>query len=800
MVVIGIVDSGVETAHPDLVANIWKNPGENGLDNLGRDKRTNGIDDDGNGYVDDWKGWDFGGSDYNNPQGDNTPDPTASNNDHGTHVAGIAAAVGNNGTGVAGVAYRCRILPVKTAADNDTRDGGSGLIIAGYEGIAYAAYMGASVINCSWTGSGASQLEQDVISYATQQGALVVAAAGNNNSSLPHYPASYEGVISVAATNTVDGRASFSNYGPTLDVAAPGVSIVSTLYPDTYASWQGTSMASPMAAGVAALIKSVRKNFLPLQLGEQLRMTCDNIDGANPGFSGQLGGGRVNAFRAVTESPSSIRAVRFAIRDSSGGNNNGSAEPGEFLDVQMTLVNYLAPSGNAVATLSTTTAGLSVVNGTASIGVLGTLDSVSGSLFRLQVSPTVAPGLLASVKVTVTDGAASSSQNYSFVLNPTFQTHTINNLTLTLTNNGRLGFNDFPNNTEGAGCIFPGGGENALYEGGLLIGLSSTKLVDNVRNGAGGQDDDFQSEGFFKLATPGVLSDQDGGTLFADTSASPANRIGIVVNERSFSFSDQGNDDYVVIAYTLRNVTPADLTGLYVGLFLDWDIGDYASNRTAYDPSRGLAYAWDDSNPSAPYYSVCALDGAAGARGLVNSPSLTLDRQSKWGWMTEGTAQSVQGPADIHSVISSGPFSIPSDDSLLVGFAIIGGTGLPDIQINADSARTRWSVLRSSLDSRVISATPTRFELRQNYPNPFNNQTTIEYTIAGNGAPGSGPVDVQLALYNILGQEVALLVHEPKSPGTYPVTFDATNFPTGVYFYRISAGTFSSTRKLIVLK
>lgn len=220
-VVIGIIDTGVQLDHPDLQANVWLNPGEMGLDSAGHDKRFNGIDDDGDGKIDDWRGWDFGGADYNAPVEDNDPSPTNFSSGHGTHVAGIAGAVTNNTTGVAGVGYRCRLLVVKTSSDNDTRGGGFPYIVFGFQGIQYAADRGAKVINCSWGGAGASQFEQDVIDYATAKGALVVAAAGNAGTSEPGYPASYNHVLSVAATDRFDVKASYSSFGPAVDVSAP---------------------------------------------------------------------------------------------------------------------------------------------------------------------------------------------------------------------------------------------------------------------------------------------------------------------------------------------------------------------------------------------------------------------------------------------------------------------------------------------------------------------------------------------------------------------------------------------------
>jgi subtilisin family serine protease len=288
---IGIVDSGVQWTHPDLNANIWNNPNE---------IPGNNIDDDNNGYVDDIHGWDFAGADWQNIQGDNNPTPMGSNNEHGTHVAGIAAGTTNNSIGIASIGFKCKILPVKCSADNDTRaPGGYGYILTGYQGIVYASMMGADVVNCSWGGTGGSQSEQDIINAATQMGTLVVAAAGNDGTNGFQSPAGYRNVLGVAATNSSDVKASFSNYGEIVDVSAPGTSIYSTIYNNSYTYLDGTSMASPFTAGLCGLVKSHFPDYTALQVGEQVRMTCTNIDAINPGYVGQLGRGRINASTAM---------------------------------------------------------------------------------------------------------------------------------------------------------------------------------------------------------------------------------------------------------------------------------------------------------------------------------------------------------------------------------------------------------------------------------------------------------------------------------------------------------------------
>ncbi|MBI5474961.1 MAG: S8 family serine peptidase, partial [Ignavibacteriae bacterium] len=639
-VVIGIVDSGVETGHTDLSANIWRNPGENGADGLGRDKRTNNVDDDGNGYVDDWQGWDFGGADYNNVVGDNNPNPFGSNTAHGTSVAGCASASTNNSIGVAGIGFKCRLLAVKTAADNDTRDNGLAYIIAGYQGITYAALMGADVINCSWGGSGGSQVEQDLINAATQQGSLVVVAAGNAGTSTPQYPAAYQNTISVASTGTTDTKSSFSSYGMTVDVAAPGENVRTTVYSQTYGGQYGTSFSSPNAAGVAGLIKAANPSFTPQQVGERLRVTADNINSSNPSYTDLLGKGRVNAWRALTENPPSLRGSNIVIRDSSGGNNNGNPEPNETIDVFVTFTNYLAPTTNANVTLTTSSPYLTITTGSYPVGVLGTLASRRNTAtpFRVGIAAGVPSGHVATMKMILSDGTYSDFQWFTILINPTFQTHTINNVIVTMANNGRIGFADFPNNTQGRGFIYPATSDtNHLFEGGVIIGTSTTKLVNNVRNPSNVQDNDMLSRQIYQLTTPGIVSNQDGATVFSDSSAPTTNRIGIRVNQYSYEFGDVAHDDYVIVRYDVRNLTGAEITGLYVGQFYDWDIADYAQNRTAYDATRSLAYAWDASAPARPYIGMRALDSAAGVRGLLNTTSLTLDRAAKYSWISGGT-------------------------------------------------------------------------------------------------------------------------------------------------------------------
>ena len=275
---VAIVDDAVAITHPDLAPVIWTNPGE---------IPGNGIDDDNNGYIDDVNGFDVANND-NNPN----PDAPASSYDHGTHVAGIAGAATNNNQGIASIGHNLTILPVK--ATNS-----ASFVTHGYEGVMYSVAAGADVINMSWGGGGSSTTAQNIIAYASNQGIVLVAAAGNDNVSSVFYPAGYSQVIAVASTTFGDSKSSFSNFGSWIDISAPGSAIYSTVPGGGYQTKQGTSMASPMVAGLAGLMLSLNQSLSPEDIKTCILSTADNIDGSNPSFIGQLGAGRINAFQAM---------------------------------------------------------------------------------------------------------------------------------------------------------------------------------------------------------------------------------------------------------------------------------------------------------------------------------------------------------------------------------------------------------------------------------------------------------------------------------------------------------------------
>lgn len=287
-VIVAVLDSGADMDHPDLVGNLWVNPGE---------VPGNGIDDDNNGFVDDVNGWDFS-------DGDNNPNDS---DGHGTHTAGTIAASTNNSVGVAGIAGGfngggARVMPLKIF-ENAVDD-----IIA--NAFVYAADNGAVISSNSWGGGDPSSLIENAIDYfianaggpgAPMQGGLVVFASGNDGTDDPSwgYPASYAPVMGVAASDQSDRLPNWSNYGSYVDITAPGAGIISTVV-GGYDSYDGTSMACPHVAGVAALVASYAPGLTAAAVRQILEDSADNIDSLNPNRVGQLGSGRLNAFAALS--------------------------------------------------------------------------------------------------------------------------------------------------------------------------------------------------------------------------------------------------------------------------------------------------------------------------------------------------------------------------------------------------------------------------------------------------------------------------------------------------------------------
>jgi hypothetical protein len=754
-VIIGIVDTGVDYTHEDLANVIFINPGETGTDSQGRDKRTNGIDDDGNGFVDDWRGWDMVGN-------DNDPRP---GNVHGTHVAGITTAQVNNRIGVVGICNVARILPIKCATDSPVAPS----ILNGYEGIAYAAAMGASVINCSWGGGTASQAEQEVISTAIGLGSVIVAAAGNSGVEEQLYPGSYAGVLSVAAVGSNDVRASFSSYHSSVGISAPGVSILSTYPGNTYGYADGTSMASPVVAGAAALVRAKYPSLRPNQVIARLKATADPIDqiigNRNRNWMGKLGSGRVNAFRAVTEpNPKYVELVTTTITDDDG---DRVFEPGDVVSIVPTFRNLLSPTTATRAVIRPIGIGSSVFVFSDSLLDLGPLgqDAIltAPTPFRLTIPQNAPQNYVLTCQVIITDQSVVVGRGtLSMIIRPTFRTLNNGDLVLTVNSIGNFAYNDYPTNLQGDGFRYKGS-PSVLFEAGLLVGYDADHLSDVARNETG----NVQSTDF-AIGIPAVLQTitashtQQVTTSFADDGL--ANQANVAVDQRVLVFTDDGKRDFALSVYRITNRNTQSINTMYCGIYADWDIGPSGQNDVAiWSEPDGFYYCYNTRDQSLPYVGMQIVSDHQSNAFMIDNNGTTAEnpgvydgytKAEKWRTISSGIARTRSSVTDASAVIAAGPFSIGAGASEQVVISIFAGRSLDELRSAAERARqTAQQVLGITPSAPQTSAVSARV-----LPNPIHgDQLAVEYSL-----PGSGPLCIVIT--DALGQIIATALE----PGFYP--------------------------------
>ena len=672
-IIIGIVDTGGDLNHPDLQANVYIDPAE----------PLDGIDNDGDGYIDNNRGWDFSGADIaliGTPGfvGDN--DPSISNTGlfvHGTMVAGCAAASTNNGIGISGIGFNTKLMFTKHFADNQPGNNYSSNL---YDGILYAATHGAKIINTSWGGYNPSTIAQDIITYVTLDlGCLVVAAAGNSNLEAPIYPASYDYVLSVASSDANDVRSNFSNFGKTIDIIAPGSNILTTTYNDAYGSDSGTSLSAPIVSGAAALVWARNPGFTPLQVAEQLRVSADeNFYANNPLYINKLGKGRLDVAQALIFQSPSIRASNQSLVDESGS----LPDPGESAKLYFDFTNYLQPTNALTATLSSASPYLTIVKDEVNLGSIAENATVrnSSSPFEIIISQTLPIDQTVELLLTFKDGDYQDFQLMSFVL-PSYIDVNENNIITSITSAGRIGFGNTEGQSNGSGFIY--NEESLLYEMGLIMGTSSAALFNNVRGINGVFDQDFTPASKINKATPGErsyseISRRHYGILLMK----PLHSLGI--SYRSLVWENDPYKDFVILEYKIKNTTTDAVNDFYFGVFADWDIVSGGSgDRAAWDNETRLGYVFAAQPSTMPQAGIQALSGSEHYYAIDNDQSIPgnpfglydgFTDSEKFltisGGLSKVQAGNITTGNDISHVVGSGPYNISPGEEITVAFAL----------------------------------------------------------------------------------------------------------------------------------
>ena len=782
-ITIAIIDAGSDLEHEDLAANIAINTND----------PINGIDDDGDGYIDNNRGWDFVGASSTNSKQDNDPDVKNDANYHGIHVSGIASAVTDNGKGVASAAFNAKLLILKAGADDDAES-----IYNGYQAIKYAADHHAQVINCSWGGPGGGSFGQDVINYATSRNSLVIAAAGNDGTNSLDYPASFANVLSVASVNSDDRRSSFSNFGFLVDISAPGANIYSTFNNNKYGNLSGTSMSTPLVSSAAALVKARFPELDMQQVGEQLTSSTDNVDGKNPSYIGQLGKGRLNLLKAVTQISTSVKNQKLTIDDS----GSGTIPAGDTINLYFDLKNFLSPVNGLNVTISSTNSHVEILKNAVMVGAIGTnqLKTMVGP-FSVYIKPSTPDNEKVDFRInySANGGAYQDYEMFRITAAVDYLNYHVNDVASTITSIGRVGYSD-EDQLSGQGFNYKG--NQLLFEGSLMVGYSKTRISDNTRNENGGSNNDFVK----KIRVAQVKTSKatfDAKAEFDDSGNTTPLKVSI--KNRHVAYSKSSRSKFTIVEYDIQNAGTATVEGLYAGLFTDWDVDEGGKDVTKFDLATRMGYTFG-KGVGTKYAGVKLLSRTGGvgyypmSAEIAGDPLETgggLTKEEKYTTLSSGVKALSLGEDkpngyDVMFVTSSGPYKLAPNASAHLAFAIIGGDNLTDLKVSADTAQI---VYDKELSTEPKSPISTEVILNQNYPNPTAGETTITFNIPSDGR-------VLLELYNLLGQRVATLINEDLPAGYYPYTLKVNelDLQSGMYIYRLKFQNTIKSNKIEVFR
>lgn len=777
--VIGVLDTGMLFSHEDMQGQIKYNYAD----------PIDSLDNDGDGYVDNFRGWDFADQD-NDP----AIRPTS---DHGLLVAGCAAARPDNGKGIAGVGFRCKVLPIKVFSNRPGRPFGGG-----FEAIVYAADHGCRVINVSWGSvGGKSQYEQDVINYAAiNRDAVVVAAAGNDSRDLDYYPASYENVVSVAALTAADTQdATYSNY---VTLSAPGRDVLTTWHPNdnSYAAVRGSSFAAPIVAGAAALVRVRFPQYSAAQVAAQLRQTTDDIYAlpANAPFRGKLGTGRLNVHRAVALTDRhQVRVVasRFAPQ-------RPYFRPGEAVRLTADFQNQLRAVSGLTVTVTSLSPHLSVQRGSYAVGSMPTLGRTSNAAapFLLTVAASVPPN----TKALLRYGFASANgytdeQLLEVVLNPDYVVLDAGNLHVSLNSRSNLGFDDAYSGL-GEGVTYEEG-PSLLAEGGLLIGTSATRVADRLHNdqlssGRWRLDDDFQALAQVALRAQPLRATQEAEASFRNlppSSEATATAVGVRVRQKASAWAEAPHRDYVVLEYELTNTSPDTLKPLYAGLYLDWDLPPAISQNVAeWDEvgSFGYVRALDSFTQ---YTGVKHLGGGTATYYAIDNQMISGEEVTMGnGFSTAEKFAALRGSAtqrtvgastgsDVSQVAGASLGALAPGDSVTVAFALLGGNSLQSLQAAAAAAQARY---RAVVLPTLPAVAPAAWQV---YPNPTTGRLRVEVPTSFGAR--------ELVVRNSVGQ---VLLTRPLAAAAHATDLNLTGWPTGLYLLQVSGLGGNLQRRVVV--
>ncbi len=767
-IVIAIVDTGSDTDHVELNPQFALNHSD----------PINGLDDDNDGFTDNFYGWDVANNDNN---------VNFDLRGHGTNVAGLASAATDNRSGISGVGFNSRILTVKIDNKNTAQ------LTHAYEGIVYAADHGAFIINNSWGSYQYSSFAQDIVNYAAvNKGCLLIGGSGNDTRQDKFYPAAYNRVIAAGATIEGDTVKDESNFGCWLDLFAPGDNMITTNAAGQYGSAGGTSMSAPVIAGCAALVKSHYPNYSAEQIIEQLKATADNVESLSPAqYKGKMGAGRVNVFRALNESHPGIVVKNILIKDG----NDSSFQSRDTLRISGLFKNILSTANNVNVELIERSNVVRLLDSTTSFNSIASQDSVNNDLdpFTLVINDGISFNEEITLELKISSANYQKSHFVYLNANKDFITVEENNIRISIASDGSIGYSGSQNQL-GEGIHYKGE-KDLLYEGSFMIGNSAAFLIDQFR-GTNGKLSDFSIQNLVHYISP---KDANVELKASFTDSGINNPSFLEIEQHNLIFRSAPAENSILFVYKVKNTSSSTINNLHAGIILDWDLIDFNKNKVISDTGRrmGISYPSDSSlyagikvlSDSIPFTHY-GIDNVSGGEGGID-PSDGLDKMEKYiaisqTRLTAGNSSQVGN--DILDAISIGPLNLAKDSSRFLAFSISFADSLNQLREENDSVQKLYNNLSIGLLERAFES--KKEDQMILFPNPNNGEFNTKLNL-------NEPEEVEFNIYNNSGQLV-LKKHLLLEKGNNEISFDLEGPKNAWYFLEAKGRDWSKGALFIV--
>jgi subtilisin family serine protease len=795
-----------------------------------------GIDGDHPALAGNWKGNDGNWqAAWFDPVGDDSAPHTifgSANASHGTQVLGMICGYDSTIGYAIGVAPGAQWI---SAAVTDLPTGNSHAILEAFEwaadpdGNPNTIADRPDVINHSWgfTRNDHSISCEDIFFEAIDNiealGIINIFAAGNSGSSAQTIanPANRAldsiDCFAVGAVNIADTAnptiASFSSRGPSdcdglsikPNIVAPGASVRTCTPGGLYASPQGTSFAAPQVAGLVALMRQKNPNLTVAQIKTAILNTASDAHfGGLP--NNTYGWGELDCFAAVssisgTNAQPNVRVYDFTYTP---------VEPGDTLEGIVTINNLGAAATNVSGLVSSADPDFTVLDGAVTFGNVAEGEVTIGTgLVHIAISPNARTASVNPLSFQLTVSGQPVSASLAVLIDPARErglaTHASGLVNFTVSNFGMFGLGmESIVPTQGAGFTYDGG-DNFLWEGGLIMATSTTRVSSGLHSYIYASDYDFTvaDGGAMEFWAPGGPIAQRARCATIDRNASDP--INVRVEQESFSF-ESPDDKYIIMRFILRNESGGTITGLHFGLFTDWDVVQFNANAGGFESGEGYLWTAYNSGGLSNFRGVGMLQGNL-TTALTQPGSVVVVPDEggdgftpleKFNSLAAGTGSAntyKNATADLSQVMAVGPLTLADGEVDTVAYAIMAAASLVEMSQTFSDAQTKYAevtIATDIADDPDHPTLPSRYALRQNYPNPFNPTTQISFDL-----PKAS--NYTLRVFNILGQEV-YHTSSYATAGTVDIVWDGTAEASGVYFYKLETEEYSASRKMMLLK